>query len=114
MLEPSRGDVWLVTLDPARGHERAGRRPGLVVSVDLFNHGPAGLVVVVPITTREKGVPFHVELSPPEGGLRERSFIKCEDVRSVSRERLSTRLGAVSPAAMTAVEDRLRILLGLR
>lgn len=114
MLESSRGDVWLVTLDPARGHEQAGRRPGLVVSVDLFNHGPAGLVVVIPITTRERGIPFHVELSPPEGGLRERSFIKCEDVRSVSKERLSVRLGAVSQATMTAVEDRLRILLGLK
>ncbi len=114
MLEPSRGDVWLVTLDPARGHEQADRRPGLVVSVDLFNHGPAGLIVVVPISTREKGIPFHVEVGPPEGGLRERSFIKCEDVRSISRERLSARLGAVSPATMTAVEDRLRILLGLR
>ncbi|MEW5866497.1 MAG: type II toxin-antitoxin system PemK/MazF family toxin [Bacillota bacterium] len=114
MLEPSRGDVWLVTLDPARGHEQAGRRPGLVVSVDLFNHGPAGLVVVLPITTREKGIPFHVELSPSEGGLSERSFVKCEDIRSVSKERLSTRLGAVSSVTMTAVEDRLRILLGLR
>jgi len=47
--EPSRGEVWLVDLNPARGHEQAGIRPGLVVSVDPFNHGPAGLVVLLPV-----------------------------------------------------------------
>jgi len=106
MLQPSRGEIWL-------GHEQAGKRPGLIVSVDLFNSGPAGLVVLAPLTTREKGIPFHVEIRPPEGGLKKRSFIKCEDVRSVAKERLSERLGTVSPGTLSEVEDRLRILLDL-
>lgn len=113
MQEPSRGDIWLIDLDPIRGHEQAGRRPGLVVSVDLFNHGPAELVVILPITTRRKGIPFHVEVKPPEGGLEEISFIKCEDIRFVSKERLSAWLGTISPSTMAVVEDRLCILLGL-
>lgn len=113
MKAPSRGEVWLVDLDPARGHEQAGKRPGLVVSVDLFNRGPAELVVVVPLTTRAKGIPWHVPVEPPEGGLEQKSFIKCEDVRSVAKERLTSRLGAVSSETLAAVEDRLRILLGL-
>jgi mRNA interferase MazF len=110
---PSRGEVWLVNLNPVRGHEQAGERPALVVSADIFNHGPAGLVVVVPTTTRERGIPFHVEVIPPEGGLRKRSFIKCEDVRSISTERLSKCLGEICSATMAQVEDRLRILQGL-
>lgn len=113
MPEPSRGEVWLVDLSPIKGHEQSGRRPGLVVSVDLFNHGPAGLAVMLPISTAAKGVPFHVQVNPPEGGLRQRSFVKCEDVRSVAKERLLRRVGAVSPHTMDAVEDRLRILLSL-
>lgn len=113
MKAPSRGEVWLVDLDPARGHEQAGKRPGLVVSVDLFNRGPAELVVLVPLTARAKGIPWHVPVEPPEGGLEQKSFIKCEDVRSVAKERLSSRLGVVSPETLAAVEDRLRILLGL-
>ena len=76
-----------------RGHEQAGRRPGLVVSVDAFNHGPAGLVFIIPITTVAKGIPFHVEVRPPEGGLDHPSYIKCEDLRSVAKERLLHRLG---------------------
>ncbi len=113
MPDPSRAEVWLVDLNPTRGHEQAGRRPGLVVSVDRFNNGPAGLVVVLPITTKAKAIPFHVSIDPPEAGLKARSFIKCEDVRSVAKERLARRLGAVSAATMAAVEDRLRSLLAL-
>lgn len=113
MPEPSRGDIWQMDLNPTREREQAGRRPGLVVSVDRFNHGPAGLVVVLPITTKQKGIPFHVQVSPPEGGLKRESFIKCEDVRSVAKERLWRRLGRVSQDTVHAVDDRLRILLGL-
>jgi len=113
MDDPLRGEIWLVDLNPARGGEQAGRRPGLVISVDLFNQGPAGLAVVIPITTREKGITFHVEIKVPEGGLTKRIFIKCEDIRSISKERLDQRLGRVSRNTMAAVEDRLRILLDL-
>jgi mRNA interferase MazF len=113
MDNPVRGEIWLVDLNPTRGHEEGGRRPGLVVSVDLFNQGPAGLVIVIPITTKEKGIPLHVEIKAPEGGLTKRSFIKCEDIRSVSRERLVQRLGQVTRSTLDAVEDRLRILLNL-
>lgn len=112
-MQPSRGEIWLVDLNPVRGHEQGGRRPGLVISVDLFNHGPAELVVVLPVTTGKKGIPFHVEIDPPEGGVQKKSFIKCEDIRSVSKERLAVQIGTVSPNTMNAVEDRLRILLDL-
>jgi mRNA interferase MazF len=87
----ARGEVWLADINPVRGHEQAGKRPCLVISVDLFNQGASGLIVVLPITSKEKGIPFHVELNPPEGGLKVQSFVKCEDVRSISVERLEKR-----------------------
>ncbi len=113
MARASRGDLWSVELSPVRGREQAGRRPALVVSVDEFNHGPADLVVVVPLTTKDKGIPFHVGIRPPEGGVDRPSYIKCEDVRSVSKERLVEQLGSVDAGTLAQVEDRLRILLGL-
>jgi mRNA interferase MazF len=113
MSIPSRGEIWTVNLNPVRGHEQAGYRPGLVISVDAFNHGPAGLVVVIPITTKEKGIPFHVEVNPREAGVSKKSFVKCEDIRSVSTERLSKCLGRVPVGILKAVEDRLKILLDL-
>ncbi|MGD9494803.1 MAG: type II toxin-antitoxin system PemK/MazF family toxin [Armatimonadota bacterium] len=113
MTGPARGEVWYVDLEPVRGHEQAGRRPALIVSADMFNAGPAGLVVIVPLTTRDRGVPLHVTIDAPEGGVRQRSFIKCEDVRSVGISRLGQRLGAVEPQIMAEVGDRLRTLLNL-
>ena len=110
---PLRGEVWMVDLDPTRGHEQAGSRPALVVSHDTFNQGPAGLVIVVPVTSRDKGVRSHVRIEPPEGGLRTPSFIKCEDVRSVTVSRLTRRLGTVSQATLQAVATRLRALMDL-
>jgi mRNA interferase MazF len=112
-LAPARGEIWLAVLDPTRGHEQAGRRPCLVVSVDPFNQGPAELVVVLPLTTRDRGILWHVRVDPPEGGLRARSFVKCEDVRSISKERLGSRYGLVMPVTMREIEDRLRLLFGL-
>ncbi len=37
MTNPSRGDIWIADLDPVRGHEQAGKRPVVVLSVDRFN-----------------------------------------------------------------------------
>lgn len=111
--EPSRGEVWRVDLDPVRGHEQGRPRPCVVVSDDIFNHGPAGIVAIVPLTTRERGVPLHVAVDPPDGGITQRSFIRCEDVRSVSVEHFSRRYGVLSETVMSEVEDRLRIFLSL-
>jgi mRNA interferase MazF len=110
---PARGEVWLADLSRTRGHEQAGRRPVLVVSEDLFNRGPAGVVIVLPMTSRWRGVPSHVPLDPPEGAVERRSAVLCEAVRSVSVERLVVRWGAVGRQTMREVEDRLRILLRL-
>lgn len=111
---PSRGDVWFIDLsDPPKGHEQAGNRPALILSVDKFNHGPADLVIAIPISKVPKGIPTHVEVRPPEGGVTVRCFIRCEAVRSLSRIRLVRRMGTVSDLTMDAVEDRVRILLGL-
>ena len=113
MTEPARGEVWLADLDPTIGREHAGKRPVLVLSEDTFNRGPADLVVVLPMTTREKRIPSHVPLRSPEGGVRVDSFVICEAVRSISKQRLASRWGVVSPSTLRVVEDTLRILLGL-
>lgn len=64
MASPSRGEVWSAKLDPARGHEQAGARPVSIVSANGFNRGASGLVIVVPLTTRGRGIPGHVAVGP--------------------------------------------------
>jgi mRNA interferase MazF len=109
--------VWLA--DPARdvtGREQMGGRPVLIVSADEFNQSPNAirpLVVVVPITTRDRGIALHVRVTPPEGGLRTASLALPEQLYAAEQSRLVERWGSVSPATIREVEDRLRIVLGL-
>src|SRR5438132_1317441 len=113
MAEPRRGEVWLADLHPTRGREQSGRRPVLVLSEDLFNRGPAGLAIVLPMTSTLRRIPSHVRIAPPEGGVKNESAILCEAIRSISTDRLVDRWGAVGPRTMARVEDAVRILLRL-
>ncbi|MDQ3814514.1 MAG: type II toxin-antitoxin system PemK/MazF family toxin, partial [Armatimonadota bacterium] len=79
--KPLRGEVWRAELDPVRGHEQGGTRPVLIVSDDAFNTGPAALCIALPFTSKDKRIPWHVAVAPPEGGLTMPSWIKCEDIR---------------------------------
>jgi mRNA interferase MazF len=109
-----RGEIWSVNLDPTLGREQRGIRPALVVSDDGFNRSGADLVIVAPITTRRRRVRTHVEIRPPDGGLRETSFIMCEQIRALSADRVGSRpFGEVSAPVLRAVEDRLRLLFDL-
>ncbi len=111
---PARGQIWPVDLEPIRGHEQGGRRPALIVSTEVINRSRARLVIALAITTRERALPTRVRVEPPEGGLRETSFICCEHIRSVSTERLGDRpFGTVSIATLDQVDDILHVLLGL-
>lgn len=110
---PRRGEVWFAELSPTRGHEQRGTRPVLVLSVDSFNSGPAELVTILPVTSTVRPIPSHVEVQAPEGGLESRSSILADQVRTISRERLVRRAGAVSRATMLRVEEIVRFLLGL-
>jgi mRNA interferase MazF len=117
MADPNRGEIWLADLGAGRGHEQSGQRPALVVSDDAFNYGPAGLVMVVPLTSKvrkSKNIPAHIPVAPPEGGLKTPSVILCDQLRTISKDRLGKApWGAVSAATLADVETALRILLGL-
>jgi mRNA interferase MazF len=112
-VSPRRGDLWLVDFGEPVGREQAGRRPAVVVSVDALNEGPAGVLLVVPITTARRDLPSHIEIDTPNSGLDRVSYAKCEDLKSVSDRRLVHRVGAVDPPAMDSIERVLRYLLGL-
>jgi mRNA interferase MazF len=112
-VSAARAEVWLVDFGEPVGREQAGRRPAVVVSADRLNDSRAGVVIVVPCTTTRRGLPSHVELDPASSGLDEVSYAKCEDVKSISDQRLVARLGSAGHDAMYEVERALRYLLDL-
>ena len=101
--------MWDCQLSPIEGHEQAGRRPCLVVSVDELGKGPSELAIVVPIT-RTNRTALEVRIEPPEGGLGDVSFAQPYQVRTVSRERLVNRRGVVRDTTLTTVIGRVHLL----
>jgi mRNA interferase MazF len=111
--EPQRGEIYEAVLDPVEGHEQAGRRPLLVVSIDAMNRSAATLVIGVPMTTTDWENPMHVRIEPAESGLNRISFAMPEMLRSVSTGRLRRRLGFADRSTVDSAARRAGLLIGL-
>ena len=77
------GEIWVVGLDPAEGHEQKGRRPVLVISPDAFNQ-VTKVPVVLPITSggnfaRTAG--FAVSLTG--AGTKTTGVVRCDQPRAL-------------------------------
>lgn len=112
-MSSRRGEIWLVDFGLPVGREQSGRRPAVVTSADRLNDSRAGVVIVVPITTTPRGLPSHIEIDVRGSGLDETSYAKCEDVKSISEERLIGRLGTVGEDVTFQIARALRFLLDL-
>jgi mRNA interferase MazF len=95
---PSRGEVYLVALDPTRGSEIRKTRPCLVVSPDELNHH-LRTAIVAPMTTAGQTYPFRIGCT--FGGKR--GHVVLDQLRTVDRERLGKRLGTLAPATVRTV-----------
>ncbi|MDI6451362.1 type II toxin-antitoxin system PemK/MazF family toxin [Anaerobaca lacustris] len=93
---PRRGDFIALTFDPQSGHEQKGRRPALVISHDLFNKH-TGLAIVCPITSTDRGFPFHVPIG--QCG-KVTGFVMTEQIKSIDFRARSARRIAKAPAAI--------------
>ncbi len=90
---PQRGDLIALTFDPQSGHEQKGRRPAMVISHYLFNRH-TGLAIVCPVTTTERGFPFHVAVA---GCPRVSGFVMAEQVKSIDFRARNARRIAKAP-----------------
>jgi mRNA interferase MazF len=110
-----RGEIYFANLDPTAGSEQGGMRPVLIVSRDALNHN-APIVIVAPLTRRENKrrlYPTHLELRATETGMSKDSVVLCEQVRAISKTRLTKRVGVVSATNMLRVSDTLKVALDL-
>jgi len=106
-----KGDIWIMHLDPTVGREQAKTRPCLVVSANGFNHSASGLVIAIPITSKNKNIPIHISIEPGVGGLKVKSYLMCEQIRSVSIKRIDNYLGRVEEDILVEIENMLKRLL---
>lgn len=88
----ARGDVFLANLKPTRGGEIRKTRPCVVVSPDDLN-AHLRTFIVAPLTTGGYSYPFRVACT--FGGRS--GHVVLDQLRTVDRERLVKRLGALTP-----------------
>lgn len=99
------GDVLLADLDPVAGHEQGGRRPVLVVSGRSYNELRNQQLVVAAITSRQRGLPFHIPIGA-DSGLRTPSWVQAESVRAISAHRVIRQLGHARPPTVADVRTQ--------
>ena len=111
---PNRGDIYYTDLYPVVGSEQGGHRPALVIQNNVSNeHSP--VVIIAAITVRLLSRPYDtdVEVAPDESGLRVRSRIMLNQIRTVDKQRLGRYVGAVDAETLAQVDEAIRISLGL-
>ena len=88
--------------------------PALVVSLDVRNR-LANDVIVVPLSTTLRLAPTHVELSAGEGGLKETSMAKCEQVTTLDKSFLirGPFAGTINTSLMREVEKAIQRAIGI-
>lgn len=106
-----RGDVRWADLNPARGHEQAGQRPVLVLSHDVFNDR-SGTIIAVAMTSQEPRAGFPLTLESKAAGLKKRSWITISQIRTLSVDRIGTRLARASEEEVARVLDGLNEIVG--
>lgn len=96
--------MWWAAPSPTVGREQNGRRPGVIVSGEAYTMTVNALVLAVPVTSRDRGWPNHVGLHGTHG-LAVASWAMTEQVRAISRDRLVTRAGIVTPDCLDEIRE---------
>jgi len=113
-----RGDIVTVDLggkhdDDTRGAEIYKSRPAIVIQNDVGNvHSQT--TIIAPLSGGHTGYPFHVNLPGSMAELTKDSHVQLDQIRTVDiAQRVKDHLGAVSQAQLDAIDDALRVSLGL-
>ena len=108
-----RGAVFRAAPDPTVGVEQAGRRPLVVVASTSYLEQVTNLVLAIPLTTTRRGWPNHVPLTG-QTGLEVDCYAMTEQVRAISRARITKVLGVVDTETSDAIDEWLRDFLDPR
>jgi mRNA interferase MazF len=81
--------VWLTDFGQPVGSEQGGIGPVVVVASELHCKFPIDMTIVIPVTTRDRGLPHHVPIGSEESGLDRPSWARTEDITAVSTRRIT-------------------------
>ena len=108
------GEVYWLQFGAAEGSAPAGRRPAVVVQHDRFNRSAISTTVVAAVTSnlRLGAMPGNVRLRRGDAGLPRASVVNVSQIRTIDREKLGERLGALHTQQLREVLQGLALVLG--
>jgi mRNA interferase MazF len=110
----NRGDIFWADLDPVKGSEQGKTRPVLVIQNDVGNaHSPVTIVACITSNLSRKDHPTNVCILAKETGLGSDSVVLLNQIRTIDKTRLKTKIGNIPAYRMLEVEEALKISLGL-
>ena len=104
-----RGELWLANMNPVIGNETSGVRPVLIISTDEYNLLPFKLLIICPLTSKNKPYNSRIHIKRGTSGLVKDSWIKTEEIKTISNERLINKLGDVPQEILDMVTQLIKI-----
>jgi len=110
----NRGDIYYADLSPVVGSEQGGIRPVLIVQNNIGNkYSPTVIAAAITSQRFKTNLPTHIQVSATDCGLAKDSIVLLEQVRTIDKQRLKERMGALDNSEMNKVDHALQVSFGL-
>lgn len=112
VIEPKRGEIWWAHLGGNQGSEQGYLRPVVIVQNDTGNLYSPTVIVAAVSHSKRRDLPIHVPLGKGYS-LHKKSVVLLEQIRTIDKSRLRTCLTRLTDQDMLAVDQALKVSLGL-
>jgi mRNA interferase MazF len=116
-VEVKRGEIYFANLGDSScniGSEQDGFRPVLIVQNDIGNHySPTVIVACVTTKIYKANIPTHIKISQFDYGLCDDNLILCEQIKTIDKVRLRSKLTELNASDLRRVDNALKLSLGL-
>lgn len=110
-----RGDVYLADLSPTIGSEHSGIRNVMVIQNNVGNtYSPTIIVAVIFDGASKKNIPTHAKIIINEADSIKKSNVAAEQIRTIDKSRLLRKIGTLDEESIEAVNNAIRVSLGIR
>ena len=109
-----RGEIYLADLSERVGSEQGGVRPVVVMQNNKGNKHSPTIIVCLLTSKKKKMNETHVLLTPDDCGVIMNSTVLCEQIITIDKSRIKTRLGKIhNPQKLSDIEEKIMISFGI-
>ena len=113
-MQVKRGDIYYADLSPVVGSQQGGIRPVLIVQNDVGNKfSPNVIAAAITSQSQKTALPTHIKINSAKTGLQKDSIVLLEQVRTLDKKRLKSRMGALDSFSMNLIDKALSVSFGL-